>query len=117
MFALITQHERVMPHLHLSLQSGDNMILKRMTRRHSREQAIALIQRIKAARPDTAIGSDIIAGFPTESEEMFHTRLRLIEQCDILYGHTFPFSPPSSGEHTSESKQPMRNTAPISCLK
>src|SRR3546814_3425400 len=81
---LITQHERVMPHLHLSLQSGDNMILKRMKRRHSREQAIALIQRIKAARPETAIGADIIAGFPTESEEMFQNSLRLVEQCDIV---------------------------------
>src|SRR3546814_16454708 len=89
MFALITQHERVMPHLHLSLQSGDNMILKRMKRRHSREQAIALIQRIKAARPETAIGADIIAGFPTESEEMFQNSLRLVEQCDIVYGHIF----------------------------
>src|SRR3546814_4349189 len=73
MSALITQHERVMPHLHLSLQSGDNMILKRMKRRHSREQAIALIQRIKAARPETAIGADIIAGFPTESRSEEHT--------------------------------------------
>src|SRR3546814_6963193 len=93
MSALITQHERVMPHLHLSLQSGDNMILKRMKRRHSREQAIALIQRIKAARPETAIGADIIAGFPTESEEMLQNSLRLVEQCDIVYAHIFPFSP------------------------
>src|SRR3546814_17592802 len=82
-----------MPHLHLSLQSGDNMILNRMKRRHSREQAIALIQRIKAARPETAIGADIIAGFPTESEEMFQNSLRLVEQCDIVSGHIFPFSP------------------------
>src|SRR3546814_18773551 len=80
-------------HLHLSLQSGDNMILKRMKRRHSREQSIALIQRIKAARPETAIGADIIAGFPTESAEMFQNSLRLVEHCDIVYGHIFPFSP------------------------
>src|SRR3546814_12662926 len=89
----MTNHERVMPHLHLALQSGDNMILKRMKRRHSREQAIALIQRIKAARPETAIGADIIAGLPTESEEMFQNSLSLVEQCDIVYGHIFPFSP------------------------
>lgn len=110
MFALITQHERVMPHLHLSLQSGDNMILKRMKRRHSREQAIALIQRIKAARPETAIGADIIAGFPTESEEMFQNSLRLVEQCDIVYGHIFPFSP---REGTPAARMPQFGRAII----
>jgi threonylcarbamoyladenosine tRNA methylthiotransferase MtaB len=93
MFALLTQNERVMPHLHLSLQAGDDMILKRMKRRHNREQAIAIVERIKAARPGVAIGADIIAGFPTETEEMFDNSFRLIADCDIVYGHVFPFSP------------------------
>jgi threonylcarbamoyladenosine tRNA methylthiotransferase MtaB len=93
MFDLITRNERIMPHLHLSLQAGDNMILKRMKRRHSREQAIALVERIKAARPEIAIGADIIAGFPTETEAMFDNSLRLVADCDIVYGHVFPFSP------------------------
>ncbi|MBK5265090.1 MAG: tRNA (N(6)-L-threonylcarbamoyladenosine(37)-C(2))-methylthiotransferase MtaB [Alphaproteobacteria bacterium] len=93
MFALITQNTRVMPHLHLSLQAGDDMILKRMKRRHNRGEAIAIVERIKAARPDVTIGADIIAGFPTETEEMFENSLRLLEQCDIVYGHIFPFSP------------------------
>ncbi len=93
MFDFITRNERIMPHLHLSLQAGDDMILKRMKRRHSREQAIALVERIKAARPEIAIGADIIAGFPTETEEMFDNSLRLVADCDIVYGHVFPFSP------------------------
>jgi threonylcarbamoyladenosine tRNA methylthiotransferase MtaB len=82
-----------MPHIHLSLQAGDNMILKRMKRRHSREQAIEIVARMKAARPDIAIGADIIAGFPTEDEGMFRNSLRLIDECDIVHGHIFPFSP------------------------
>jgi threonylcarbamoyladenosine tRNA methylthiotransferase MtaB len=93
MFDLITRNERIMPHLHLSLQAGDNMILKRMKRRHNREKAIALVERIKAARPEIAIGADIIAGFPTETEAMFDNSLRLVADCDIVYGHVFPFSP------------------------
>src|SRR3546814_13761389 len=110
MSALITQHERVMPHLNLALRSCYNMILKRMKRRHSREQAIALIQRIKALRPETAIGADIIAGFPTESEEMFQNSLRLVEQCDIVYGHIFPFSP---REGTPAARMPQFGRAII----
>lgn len=93
MFALVTQDARVMPHLHLSLQAGDNMILKRMKRRHSREQAIAMVERLKVARPDIAIGADIIAGFPTETDTMFANSLKLIDECDIVYGHIFPYSP------------------------
>lgn len=93
MFALVTQDRRVMPHLHLSLQAGDDMILKRMKRRHSRAQAIAVVERLKAARPDIAIGADIIAGFPTESDAMFTNSLKLIDDCDIVYGHIFPYSP------------------------
>ncbi len=84
---------RVAPFMHLSLQHGDNLILKRMKRRHSREQAIELAQRLRAIRPDLALGADIIAGFPTETEDAFENSLRLIEECGIAFLHTFPYSP------------------------
>ena len=90
---IIVSDPRVMPHVHLSLQSGDDMILKRMKRRHSRAQAVALVERLKGRRPDIAIGADIIAGFPTEEEEMFENSLKLLDDCDIVFGHIFPFSP------------------------
>jgi threonylcarbamoyladenosine tRNA methylthiotransferase MtaB len=93
LFDLVTGEARVMPYLHLSLQAGDDMILKRMKRRHSRAEAVALVQRIKAKRPDVAIGADIIAGFPTEDEAMFENSVALLNDCDIVYGHVFPFSP------------------------
>ena len=92
LFALLTQEPRLMPHVHLSLQSGDDMILKRMKRRHSREQAINLVARLKADRPEIAIGADIIAGFPTEDEAMFANSLSIIDQCNIVHGHIFPYS-------------------------
>ena len=90
---IIASEPRVMPHVHLSLQSGDDMILKRMKRRHSRAQAIALVERLKRHRPDIAIGADIIAGFPTEDGAMFENSLKLLDDCDIVFGHIFPFSP------------------------
>ena len=93
LFALLTQEARVMPHVHLSLQSGDDMILKRMKRRHSRAQAVAMVARLKAARPEIAIGADLIAGFPTESDAMAAGTLALVDDCDIVFGHVFPFSP------------------------
>ncbi len=93
LFELLTNEPRIAPHLHLSLQAGDNMILKRMKRRHSREQAIELIERLRAARPQMAFGADFIAGFPTEDETMFANTLDLVRQCDISYLHVFPFSP------------------------
>ena len=93
LFELITGDERIMPHIHLSLQSGDDMILKRMKRRHSRDEAIKLVARIKAQRPDIAIGADLIAGFPTETEEMHANNLSIIDECDVVHGHIFPFSP------------------------
>jgi threonylcarbamoyladenosine tRNA methylthiotransferase MtaB len=93
LFDLITGELRVMPHVHLSLQSGDNMILKRMKRRHSRELAIDLVERMQAIRPDIAIGADIIAGFPTETDAMFLNSLKLIGQCNVVHGHIFPYSP------------------------
>ena len=83
---------RLMPHFHLSLQAGDDLILKRMKRRHSRAQAVALVERIKKARPDATIGADLIAGFPTESEEAALNSLRLLDDCDIVAAHVFPFS-------------------------
>ena len=93
LFDLLTGDERMMPHVHLSLQAGDDMILKRMKRRHSRAQAVALIERLKARRPEIAIGADIIAGFPTEDEAMAANTLALIDDCDVVFGHVFPYSP------------------------
>lgn len=93
LFAHVTGHPRLMPHLHLSLQAGDDMILKRMKRRHLRADAIRLVERIKAIRPDVAIGADIIAGFPTETEAMFANSLAIVEECDVVFGHIFPYSP------------------------
>jgi len=92
LFALLTQEKRVMPHVHLSLQAGDDMVLTRMKRRHRRADAVALIERLKAARPEIAIGADLIAGFPTEDEAMFANSLALIDDCDIIFGHIFPYS-------------------------
>jgi threonylcarbamoyladenosine tRNA methylthiotransferase MtaB len=90
----IVAHEpRFMPHLHMSFQAGDDMVLKRMKRRHSRAQAIETVARLKAKRPDLAIGADLIAGFPTETEAMHENSLRLVDECDIVMGHVFPFSP------------------------
>jgi threonylcarbamoyladenosine tRNA methylthiotransferase MtaB len=84
---------RMMPHIHLSLQSGDNMILKRMKRRHAREDSIAFCQVLRARRPDIVFGADIIAGFPTETDEMFENSLRIVDDCGLTYLHVFPFSP------------------------
>ncbi|MBO6676084.1 MAG: tRNA (N(6)-L-threonylcarbamoyladenosine(37)-C(2))-methylthiotransferase MtaB [Rhizobiales bacterium] len=85
--------ERLMPHLHLSLQAGDDMILKRMKRRHLRDDAIAFCQDMRAARPDIVYGADIIAGFPTETEAMFENSLKLVDECGLTFLHVFPFSP------------------------
>lgn len=88
----IVSEKRLMPHLHLSLQAGDNMILKRMKRRHLREQAIDFCNTVKKVRPDMVYGADIIAGFPTETEEMFQQSLKLVEECDLTWLHVFPYS-------------------------
>jgi len=93
LFELIAGDPRLMPHFHLSLQAGDDMILKRMKRRHSRAQAVATIERIKKARTDATIGADLIAGFPTETEDMALNSLKLLDDCDIVAAHVFPFSP------------------------
>ena len=89
----LAQEERLMPHLHLSLQSGDDMILKRMKRRHNRADALRLVAEVRAVRPDTAFGADLIAGFPTETEAMFDNTLRLVDEADLAFLHVFPFSP------------------------
>ncbi|MBA3941529.1 MAG: tRNA (N(6)-L-threonylcarbamoyladenosine(37)-C(2))-methylthiotransferase MtaB [Sphingopyxis sp.] len=93
LFALLTQEKRVMPHVHLSLQAGDDMVLTRMKRRHRRADAVRLTERLRAARADIAIGADLIAGFPTEDAAMFAGSLALIDDCDIVFGHIFPYSP------------------------
>lgn len=85
--------QRLMPHFHLSLQAGDDMILKRMKRRHLRQDAIDICNRFRAIRPDVTFGADIIAGFPTETNEMFDNTLRIIEDCDLSFLHVFPYSP------------------------
>jgi threonylcarbamoyladenosine tRNA methylthiotransferase MtaB len=84
---------RLMPHLHLSLQAGDDLILKRMKRRHLRADAIAFCQQVRRLRPDVVFGGDIIAGFPTESEDMFARSLDLVDECGLTHLHVFPFSP------------------------
>lgn len=90
---VVTSEMRVAPYLHLSLQHGDNMMLKRMKRRHSREEAIGLARRLKTKRPEIAFGADLIAGFPTETDEAFERSLSLIEDCHIAFLHAFPYSP------------------------
>jgi threonylcarbamoyladenosine tRNA methylthiotransferase MtaB len=90
---MIAEDERLMPHLHLSLQSGDDLILKRMKRRHSRSQAIDFCAQVRRLRPDIALGADMIAGFPTETEEMFERSLALVEECGLTFLHVFPYSP------------------------
>jgi threonylcarbamoyladenosine tRNA methylthiotransferase MtaB len=89
---VIADDVRLMPHLHLSLQSGDDMILKRMKRRHSRQDAIDFCAQVRRLRPDIAVGADIIAGFPTETEEMFARSLDLVEECGLTFLHVFPYS-------------------------
>ncbi|CAD5299184.1 Threonylcarbamoyladenosine tRNA methylthiotransferase MtaB [Bosea sp. 62] len=90
---LIAEESRLMPHLHLSLQSGDDLVLKRMKRRHSRAEAVSFCKELRALRPDIVFGADLIAGFPTEDEAMFSRTLALIEECGLSYVHGFPFSP------------------------
>jgi threonylcarbamoyladenosine tRNA methylthiotransferase MtaB len=90
---VIADDERLMPHLHLSLQSGDDLILKRMKRRHRRADAVEFCAQVRRLRPDIALGADIIAGFPTETEQMFKRSQELVEECDLAFLHVFPYSP------------------------
>lgn len=90
---LLVHEKRLMPHLHLSLQAGDNMILKRMKRRHLRDQSIEFCNELRNKRPEMVYGADLIAGFPTETDEMFENTLSLIDECGLTHLHVFPFSP------------------------
>ncbi|MEP5152922.1 tRNA (N(6)-L-threonylcarbamoyladenosine(37)-C(2))-methylthiotransferase MtaB [Planktotalea sp.] len=102
----IATEPRLMPHLHLSLQAGDDMILKRMKRRHLRDDAIAFCEEAKRLRPDMTYGADIIAGFPTETDDMFANSLKLVEECDLTWLHVFPYSPRKG---TPAAKMPAVN--------
>jgi threonylcarbamoyladenosine tRNA methylthiotransferase MtaB len=93
LYAAMGEDERLMPHFHLSLQSGDDMILKRMKRRHTRDQAVEFCENVRRRRPDAAFGADLIAGFPTETDAMAENSLRLVEDCGLTFLHVFPFSP------------------------
>ncbi|WP_369062491.1 tRNA (N(6)-L-threonylcarbamoyladenosine(37)-C(2))-methylthiotransferase MtaB [Caulobacter sp. 73W] len=90
---LLATEPRLMPYLHLSLQAGDDLILKRMKRRHLRADALKLVREVRAVRPDTAFGADLIAGFPTETEEAFQNTLKLVEEAGLAFLHVFPYSP------------------------
>ncbi|GAB5349666.1 MiaB/RimO family radical SAM methylthiotransferase [Alteriqipengyuania sp. 357] len=110
LFDLIAHEPRVMPHLHLSLQHGSDLILKRMKRRHSRAQAIDLVARLKARRPEIAIGADLIAGFPTETDAHHADNLSIIRECGIVHGHVFPYS---AREGTPAARMPQVAPATI----
>ena len=104
LWRLIAEEPRLMPYLHLSLQAGDDMILKRMKRRHLRADAIEMCRRARDLRPDISFGADIIAGFPTESDEMFENTLAAVEECDLTFLHVFPYS---EREGTPAAKMPQ----------
>jgi threonylcarbamoyladenosine tRNA methylthiotransferase MtaB len=104
LYDAVASDRRLMPHLHLSLQSGDDMILKRMKRRHSRADALAIVDKLRGLRPDMVFGADIIAGFPTETDAMFENSLRFVLEADLTYLHVFPFSP---REGTPAAKMPQ----------
>jgi threonylcarbamoyladenosine tRNA methylthiotransferase MtaB len=116
LFSLLTQEERVAPYAHLSLQAGDDMILKRMKRRHSRAEAVELANALKAARPEIALGADLIAGFPTETEAMAENTSALIADCGLSYVHVFPFSP-RQGTPAARMPQLPRDTVKARALR
>ena len=107
---LIAEEERLMPHLHLSLQSGDDMILKRMKRRHLRDDSIRFCEEARRLRPDIIFGADFIAGFPTETDEMFSNTMPLVDECGLTWLHVFPFSP-RPGTPAAKMPQVARNIA------
>jgi threonylcarbamoyladenosine tRNA methylthiotransferase MtaB len=110
LFELIAGEPRVMPHLHLSLQHGHDLILKRMKRRHCRADAVSLVERLRARRPEIAIGADLIAGFPTEDEAMHQANLSIVRELRIVHGHVFPYSP---RPHTPAARMPQVDKATI----
>jgi threonylcarbamoyladenosine tRNA methylthiotransferase MtaB len=107
---LLADEERFMPHLHLSLQAADDMVLKRMKRRHTRSSAIDLINRARAARPDAVFGADLIAGFPTETDEMFENTLKAVNEMGLTYLHVFPYS---ARPDTPAAKMPSVHNATV----
>lgn len=104
LMGLIANEPRLMPHIHISLQAGDDMVLKRMKRRHTRQQVIEFCEKVRALRPGVAFGADIIAGFPTESDAMFENTLNLVHEAGLQYLHVFPYS---SREGTPAAKMPQ----------
>ena len=100
----IANEKRLMPHLHLSLQAGDDMILKRMKRRHLRDDSIRFCEDVRALRPDIVFGADIIAGFPTETEDMFANSMKIVEECGLTHLHVFPYS---AREGTPAARMPQ----------
>jgi threonylcarbamoyladenosine tRNA methylthiotransferase MtaB len=111
LIAAIAEEERLMPHLHLSLQAGDDLTLKRMKRRHARADSVSFCEAMRRARPDIVFGADIIAGFPTETEEMFKNSLSLVDDCGLTFLHVFPFS---AREGTPAARMPQVHGAVIS---
>ncbi len=111
LIAAIAEEERLMPHLHLSLQAGDDLTLKRMKRRHARADSVSFCEAMRRARPDIVFGADIIAGFPTETEEMFESSLSLVDDCGLTFLHVFPFS---AREGTPAARMPQVHGAVIS---
>jgi threonylcarbamoyladenosine tRNA methylthiotransferase MtaB len=110
LIAAVAEEERLMPHLHLSLQSGDDLTLKRMKRRHSRADSIQFCATLRRVRPDIVFGADLIAGFPTETEEMFKNSLSLVDECGLTFLHVFPFS---ARKGTPASRMPQVHGAVI----
>jgi threonylcarbamoyladenosine tRNA methylthiotransferase MtaB len=110
LFDLFAGEQRLMPHLHLSLQHGHDLILKRMKRRHSRADAVSLVERLRIRRPDVAIGADLIAGFPTESEAMHQANISIVRDLGIVHGHVFPYSPRPG---TPAARMPQADKATI----
>jgi len=110
LIAAIAEEERLMPHLHLSLQAGDDLTLKRMKRRHARADSVGFCEAMRRVRPDIVFGADIIAGFPTETEEMFKSSLSLVDDCGLTFLHVFPFS---AREGTPAARMPQVNGATV----
>ncbi|ODS00577.1 tRNA (N(6)-L-threonylcarbamoyladenosine(37)-C(2))-methylthiotransferase MtaB [Methyloceanibacter methanicus] len=110
LIAAIAEEERLMPHLHLSLQAGDDLTLKRMKRRHARADSVAFCEAMRRARPDIVFGADIIAGFPTETDGMFENSLALVDDCGLTFLHVFPFSP---REGTPAARMPQVHGATV----
>jgi threonylcarbamoyladenosine tRNA methylthiotransferase MtaB len=111
LIAAIAEEERLMPHLHLSLQAGDDLTLKRMKRRHARADSVSFCEAMRKARPDIVFGADIIAGFPTETEDMFKNSLSLVDDCGLTFLHVFPFS---AREGTPAARMPQVHGAVVS---